>query len=167
MNRPSASPPDKALKWLAVLRGEIAGIDRKGWLPKAIGSYRQQPPEVAPEIVYACLREGGFSLAFIPEDNLVLCHRETVFYLVEVRPYTDLLNPDDLAAFGAKVSRYAEETSTPSLGGLFVHSGKVRGVKNIPIFDVVKVMSGNVFVDLLLTPQRAVEALLNDKKDTP
>ncbi|MBP5977254.1 hypothetical protein HW132_32165 [Brasilonema sp. CT11] len=161
MNHSSASPTDKAAKWLAVLREQIAGIDRKAWLPKVIGSYRQQPADAALEIIYACLREGGLSLEFIPEDNLVLAHKELLFYLVEVRQYTELLNPDDLAAFGGKVTRYAEETSTPALRGLFVHSGKVRGVKNIPLFAHVSVISGNKLVDLILTPQRAVDALLD------
>lgn len=160
MNR-SLSVNDKAVKWLVVLRGEITGVDRKAWLPKVIGSYRQQPADVAAEIVYVCLREGEFSLQFIPEDNLVLAHKELMFYLVEVRQYADLLNPDDLAAFGGKVTRYAQETATPTLRGLFVHSGKIRGVKNIPSFASVSVISGNKLVDLLLTPQRAVEALLS------
>lgn len=159
----------KARQWLDTIRPITLNAPRIEWLPKVIGSFRRQHEFIAEEIILHCFRDAGWSaekLGGYTGDGGIdgICAVDELHFLIQVKRYQGNINPLDVEAFARVIAQYT--TNHPKVShGFFIHSGKTGKLAKEAVnhYQDVILISGNHFVDFILTPALGLEQVLERK----
>ncbi|MGI2906153.1 restriction endonuclease [Tolypothrix sp. VBCCA 56010] len=159
----------KARQWLDTIRPITLNAPRIEWLPKVIGSFRRQHEFIAEEIILHCFRDAGWSaekLGGYTRDGGIdgICAIDELFFLIQVKRYQGNINALDVEAFARVIADYARKHPKVS-HGFFIHSGKTGKLAKEAVnhYRDVILISGNHFVDFILTPALGLEQVLERK----
>lgn len=168
MNQPRFTV-EKARQWLDTIRPLVLALPRKEWLPKVIGSFRQQNAFIAEEIILHCFRDAGWQaqkLGGYTGDGGIdgVCWLDDLFFLIQVKRYQGAINPADIETFAQVIQQH--HAQNPSLShGFFIHSGKTGDLAKqaVDYYRDIILVSGNEFVNFILTPALGIEQILEKK----